>query len=171
MFPLLGPTFPKQYSNILIHSQELTECNAFREHMLNVEDRTEQNSLIGQMIWFSSYTKCIISNSLGSVLKGPTSHYRVLPKSPQQKSLSYNILLLLWSLWLPVQRLNRDQTQVVVVFRLVFEFFSDIQYCKFHSNLLRHRKGSREYWPDKVEHHGLDAGLSQVFRAALCVVI
>lgn len=29
----------------------------------------------------------------------------------------------------------------------------------------------RKYWPDQVEHHGLDAGLPQVFRAALRVVI
>lgn len=30
---------------------------------------------------------------------------------------------------------------------------------------------NRKHWPDQVEHHGLDTGLSQVFRASFCVVV
>lgn len=32
-------------------------------------------------------------------------------------------------------------------------------------------KQEEEHWPDQVEHHGLDAGLPQVLRAALSVII
>lgn len=32
-------------------------------------------------------------------------------------------------------------------------------------------KQEHKHWPDQVEHHGLDAGLPQVLRAALSVII